>query len=395
MTRVYIAFFYDTEKDIKRISKRIKKYPEFFVYSYLREALKLTRRMGCKTHYRMMSAIIKHNAPAIPVTAHYRYSIQACNYTVNDTIKQLFVGSPLSSKFNTIIEGQAYHSAYAGMSEMDVLKHILELTQTTGVTEPLSDGFEYDHILNSIFGTAETDGSLPIDESIQTDLGETIENHLGNMSRGTGSAGIFGQFFSAKKVNTGWFKKLSAKFNRDVYEMTNTFRSQWSSLNITYRHIFKAPKAQYEDNKLAVILSIDHSGSVSTEGLQKLLYLITKQGKRITKLVVIIHDTEIVKEFTLNSNTDISSDPAFQQALAHRFACGGTSHSAVFARIDELLRTKQIDPKKSIYLSFSDNYSDIPASIAKYPSIKQLSVTFLAPEANPINITGCTDIAMQ
>ena len=45
--------------------------------------------------------------------------------------------------------------------------------------------------------------------------------------------------------------------------------------------------------------------------------------------------------------------------------------------------------------SFSDNYSDIPASIAKYPSIKQLSVTFLAPESNPMNIPGCTDISMS
>jgi hypothetical protein len=178
--------------------------------------------------------------------------------------------------------------------------------------------------------------------------------------------------------------------------MTNTFRSQWSSLNITYRHKFKAPKAQYEDNKLSLILSIDHSGSVSTEGLQKLLYLISKQSKRITKLFVIIHDTEIVKEFTLESNTDISNDPAFQQALAHRFAVGGTSHSAVFARIDELLRTKQIDHKKSIYISFSDFYSDVPEVIKKYPSVKQLNPIWLNPENNPLP-DSCegTNICMQ
>lgn len=54
---------------------------------------------------------------------------------------------------------------------------------------------------NSIF-SAGIGGSIPADEHIQTDLGETLENHLGNMSRGTGSAAIFGQFFTAKKVST-------------------------------------------------------------------------------------------------------------------------------------------------------------------------------------------------
>ena len=87
--------------------------------------------------------------------------------------------------------------------------------------------------------------------------------------------------------------------------MTNTFKSQWSSLNITYRNKFKAPNVAYEDNKLSVILSVDHSASVSTEGLQKLLYLFEKNSKRITTLFVLIHDTEVVQEFTIESDFDI------------------------------------------------------------------------------------------
>jgi len=358
----------------------------------MREALKLTRRMNTQTHYRMMSSIIKHNNPSIPVTKHYQQSIRACNYAVNNTIKQLFDASPVSSKFDKIIEGQSYSATYSGLSEMDILKDLIENYNPT-LAEIIMD-IEFVFVGGEIV-PASIDGELPEDEAIQTDIGESVESQLGSMSRGTGSAAIFGELFSAKKVSTGWFKKLAKKFSKDVYYMTNTFKSEWSSLNITYRHKFKAPKASYEDNKLSVILSVDHSASVSTEGLQKLLYLFEKHSKKITSLIVLIHDTEIVKEFTLDDDFDITSNPDFKTALSHRYAVGGTSHLKVFERIDEMLSTKQVDPDKSIYISFSDFYSDVPASIAKYPSIKQLSVTFLAPESNPMNIPGCTDISMS
>lgn len=399
-TKVIIAFWYDSEKHIKRITKAIHKHPEFFAYLYMREALKLTRRMNTATHYRMMSSIIKHTNPTIPVTEHYKYSIQACNYAVNDTIKQLFAAAPvaLANKFNTIIDGQAYNPDYLTLSEMDIVAKLASIDiseESTDEIEEIDDEFVFDTLLNSIF-SANIDGALPVDEHIQTDLGETLENHLGNMSRGTGSAEIFGQFFAAKKVSTGWFKKLASKFSKDVYYMTNTFKSQWSSLNITYRHKFKAPKASYEDNKLSVILSVDHSASVATEGLQQLLYLFEKHSKRITKLLVLIHDTEIVREFTIESDFDIKSNPDFIAALSQRYAVGGTSHSAVFARIDELITTKQIDPNKSIYISFSDFYSDVPESIKKYPSIRQLNPIWLNPENNPLpDSCGGTNICMQ
>jgi len=392
VTKVYIAFFYDSEKHIKRITKAIDKHPEFFAYLYMREALKITRRMNTQTHYKMMSGIIKHNNPSIPVTEHYRCSIAACNYAVNETIKQLFVASPLKLKFNTIIEGQSYNNKYTSLSEMDILVDLLKSTTVSDMI-PLDELFSYDKSTNQIIGSS--DYMLLTDEATQTDMGETLENHLGNMSRGGAAAAIFAQFFTAKKVSTGWFKKLSAKFNTDVYQRTNQFRSEWSNLNIIYRNKFKSPNTKYTDNKLSIILSIDHSGSVSTDGLQKLLYLIEKQGKRIAKLFIMIHDTEIVREFQLSSNTDISNDSEFKEALAHRFAVGGTSHYAVFQRIDELIRTKKVDPEQAITIIFSDMQSDIPSSIKQFPRVKQLQPTFLSPDPTALQVAGCTTITMS
>lgn len=390
-TKVYIAFFCASEKQLNRIYKAIQKHPEFFAFLYMREALKLTRLMNTKTHYTMMSNIIGNK---LVKSQHYAYSIRACEYAVNDTIQQLFKGSSLTDKFNKIMENQNYCSSYSNKSEMDILIDLLKDIKPLELVE-LDEDYSYNEETNQILGKGLTNGSIPVDESTQTNLGESLTSQFGSMARGTGSAAIFGEFFEAKKVKTGWFKKLSSKFSRDVYEMTNTFRSQWSSLNITYRNHFKAPKAQYEDNKLAVVLSVDHSGSVGTEGLQKLLYLFEKHSSKITQLTVLIHDTEVVKEFLLEDDYDIKSNPHFKEALAHRFAVGGTSHYDVFRRIDELIKTKSIDPTKTIYISFSDNYSDIPTSWDKFKSLKEISTVFLAPEDNPVNVKGTTDIAMS
>ena len=391
---VYIAFFYSDEKYFNRMMKAINKHPEFFVYLYMREALKIVRLMNTRTHYFMMSGIIKHNNPSISPDYHYRFSQYACNYAVNSTIKELFQATTLSSKFNTIAEGQQYNSKYDKMSEMDILKDLIEI-DPSAIPYPtkIDPQFSYDEWANQIFDCA--DNPVLKDEALLTDLGESVSTQLAEMSRGGGSASIFAEFFSAKKVKTGWFKKLVAKFTTDVYNMTNNFKSEWSSLNITYRHKFKAPKTKYEDNKLSVVLSVDHSGSVSTDGLQKLLYLFEKHSTKITQLFVLVHDTEVVKEFKLESDFDIKSNPQFSEALAHRFAVGGTSHYDVFKKIDKMLEQKVIDPEKTIYISFSDNFSDIPDSWAQFPRLKKLSTTFLAPVQNPVNVPGTTDITMM
>lgn len=392
---VYMAFFYSDEKYFKRIMKAINKHPEFFVYLYMREALKVVRLMNTKTHYTMMSSIIKHNNPSISVDTHYRLSQSACNYVVNSTIKQLFEGSALSAKFNIIAEGQQYNSKYNNMSEMDVLKDLIVVDPTAEAAPvKLDPTFSYDEWSNLIFDC--TDNPILQNESIQTDLGESIQTQLASMSRGGTSSSIFAEFFTAKKVKTGWFKELAAKFSTEVYHMTNQFTSQWSSLNVTYRHKFKAPKTKYEDNKLSVVLSVDHSGSVSTEGLQKLLYLFEKHSTKITQLFILVHDTEVVKQFKLESDYDIKTNPQFVEALAHRFAVGGTSHKDVMKHIIDMVESRSIDPNKTIYISFSDNYSDIPESIKLYPQIKKLNTTWLSPVNNPIpEECGGVNISMQ
>lgn len=396
-SKVFIAFFYSSEKHLTKIFKRIEKYPLYFAYLYMREALKVSRLMNTKTHYNMMSNIIKFKAPSINPERHYALSIIACNYAVNETIHQLFKASAISHKLDEIFDFVEYNSKYANKSEMDILTDILA-TDYDPTDEPFSldDRFSYNEQFNSIIAQSLVDGDISKNEEIITNLGESVTTALATMSRGTGSAPIFETAFAAKKVKTGWFKKLSAKFTKDVYYATETFRAEWSNLNIVYRHKFKAPKHTYETHKLSIVLSIDHSGSVSDEALGKLLYLFNKHSKRISNLYIIIHDDDIVKEFNITADTDIAQDSKFKQALGNRIATGGTSHFKVFNRIAELIKKKVIDPEKTLYISYSDNYSDIPKSWKEVSAMKKLSSTiFLAPEDNPVNVPGTTDIAMS
>lgn len=393
-SKVMIAFFYSSDKHLTKIMKRIEEHPTYFAYLYMREALKVSRLMNTATHYRMMSNIIKHKAPSISPERHYALSIQACDYVVNDTLHQLFKASAIASKLDEIFEEANYNSSWSGKSEMDALTELLTNYSPSDAPFPIG-AFMYDPESNLTY-PGNFDGEISHNEALVTDLGESVTNALATMSHGTGSASIFEAAFAAKKVKTGWFKKLTSKFAKDVYYITNTFRSEWSSLNIVYRHKFKAPKHTHEDHKLSLILSIDHSGSVSTVGLQKLLYLFSKHSKRISDLYIIIHDDDIVKEFHIQSDFDVSTNPDFIQALGNRIACGGTSHFKVFNRIAELIKSKKVDPSKSLYISFSDNYSDIPKSWKAVPAMTKLySTTFLTPSHNPMSIPGTTDISMS
>jgi hypothetical protein len=394
MSKMYISFFYSKDKHIKKIYKAIEKHPSFFVYLYVREALKLVRRMNTKTHYKMMSSIITQHAPDLPIELHYKLSLIACSYVVNGIVYKLLSNVLQDKVVDSILVGQHFDPNYEDYSEVEVLIDLITNKQIClNGSVVIDEDFMYNALLNLLVPTSYD--HINTDESIQTDLGETLETHMQQMSRGSGSAEIFSKFFNAKKVKTGWFKKLVSKFSKEVYYRTSSFTSQWSGFNNMYRHQFKAPNTKYEENKISVILSIDHSGSMSTEALQKLLYLFEKHSKKIARLNVLIHDNEIVKEFTLESDFDISSHPKFQEALAHRFAVGGTSHYEVFKKIDDMIKSRSIDCAKTIYISFSDNCSDIVESWNHFPTLKHISTTFLSPIDNPVNVQGTVDITMM
>jgi len=223
-----------------------------------------------------------------------------------------------------------------------------------------------------------------IDNSL-ADLAESLQDIISTNTKGTAAGALFEKLFEAVKVDTGWFKKIKASFKRQVYYKTHDYTTSWANLNNTFRKIYKSPKKNFIDDKIAIILSIDHSGSMSTTDLQRLLYLIESESKRIASLTVLIHDTRVIHEFTVEDEYDIANSPEFSKALATRYTSGGTSHACVFEHIQAM---KLKDTSKVMYMSFSDNQSDIEQTFNKYPIMRKLTNYWVCTERNPVNVLG-------
>jgi len=383
---IVLSFFYTTDRELPKLYKSIEKNTHYFTYLYFRELLMLSRGYNTYAFYKKAKAVIQANS-SIPVEQCQAVMNIACYISITNFISDVYSLVGKSSEFEKISKYEAYDSSYKNKDVFKILKAILP-----GIT---TDSFEEFHTCESEFGaTAFSDNKLVNDEydAIITDLGESVETTFKSTSKGSATASIFGTEFEANtKLKTGWFKKLKKTLQRIVYYRTNDFESTWGSLNSTYRHKFKSPKAQYKSTELELVLSIDHSGSIEMEELARIAGVIKKHGKSIANLTILIHDTEITKIFTLKpSEIDLEGD-AFKKALLTRYNAGGTSHYHVFKWLVE----NTTDMSKLLYLSYSDNCSDIPESYAKFPTLRDANMVFVSTIDNPVNITGTTDITLE
>jgi hypothetical protein len=408
-TTVYFTFMYHDDKDLDAIEKHLHRHGTFFAFVYMHEIQHILRKHITKSYNTMM----------LRIAGNMRNPEQLINiaedYAINYSLKDLFTGSPLAQKWKEIENIGLYNADYhkEQLSDIDILKDLISKGKEPECTN-LSDSMCNVSIdgktsVQPIEGNGneksseeDGEGSSPKKEdktstasddmdTAMSDLAESIKDVIQSNTKGTTAGELFADLFESIKVETGWFKKIKASFKRKVYYMTHDYSTSWASLNNTYRRIYKSPKKEFIDTKLEVVLSVDHSGSVSTEALQRLLYLMEDTAKQISKLTVLIHDTRIVKEFIVESDFDISENKDFKEALATRYVVGGTSHSDVFNWLDKNIKTLD----KSIFISFSDNYSDIPQEWAKHPKLRKLTTYFVCcVPNNPMNVPGAVDIAM-
>ena len=402
MHEVHFTFLYHDEKDIKLFVNDFRFRSTFFAFVYMHELQHILRKHNTKSYDTMMQRIASDL-----VSPHSAINI-AEDHAINYSIKDLFkLSSTLMPAWGEIEKVVMYNAAYhkEQLSDIDILKDMLKKGNNPTITA-----------INSMLEQACLDGKCTIqpkggkskpgedsgsgdkcstseddvDVSI-SDLAESLQDIIKTATKGTEAGALMSELFGAIKVETGWFKKLKASFKRQVYYKTHDFSTSWANLNNTYRKIYKSPKKLYVESKISIILSVDHSGSVGTEELQKLLYLMESEGKRISNIIVLIHDTRVVKTFELSSEFDIAKSPEFKEALATRHVVGGTSHAHVFKTIQDM---KIKDHTKLIYMSFSDNYSDIEQVIGKYPIMRKITKYWICAGANnPVKSPG-TNIMM-
>ena len=417
-TKVYFTFMYHSTKELDKLLELFTRteHSIFLGFVYMHEVQHILRKHITSSYNNMMKRIagnISHPHQAINI---------AEDHAINYSLKDLFMASgdkEIQNAWNTFEPTMCYKGDYhtKQMSDIEILKDMIDSAETITVT-CVGNGFE--KVDSDSSGScvqpseetakgsdSESDDDSPgkgksqgkvdktntiqddLDNSI-TDLAESIKDLISNQTKGTTTGDLFQQLFDAVKVETGWFKRIKASFKRQVYYMTHDYSTSWSNLNNTYRHIYKAPKKHFIDDKIHAILSIDHSGSVGTVELQKLLYLMESESKKIAKLTVIIHDTQVIKEFEIENEFDIAQSPQFSEALRTRYTSGGTSHRCIFEHIQNM---KIPDVNKVIYMSFSDNYSDIDYEFNNFPIMRKLTNYWVCTEKNPVNVLG-TNITM-
>jgi len=396
-TKVHMVFMYNDAKKLHSLLTNIEKYRGVFLtFVYMHEVQHILRKHTTSTYDNMMQRIasnIQNPHEAINIAEDY-----AINYSIKDLIKL----SELNSYWHEIEQCVMYKTEYHSkkMSDIEILKNMVANAKEPQVDDK-GNGYKVVSMdgkdsLQPTAGKAEGEGGDGSGDKTSTatddadiaisDLSNSLQDIITTATKGTAAGELMEELFSAIKVETGWFKKIKASFKRQVYYKTHDFYTSWSNMNNVFRRIYKSPKKFFMDTKIEIILSVDHSGSMSTEDLQKLLYLIESESTKISAITVLIHDTRIVKSFEISDDFDISTSPMFKEALAVRYVSGGTSHDCVFRHIEDM---KLKEPDKVIYMSFSDNYSDIEQTVGNYPIMRKLTKYWICAGANnPVKVAG-------
>ena len=400
---VFIDLFYKEESDkaFQELLKKLEETRYFWAYIYQHELMHIMFKHITTPFINRMKRIGKEIKPDI-----IEYSLKttiniAEDYFINYCIKDI---AKDYEGFDLFITSGLYNSEYHNnrMSDIDILKDLLNKSDSITISD-LNESYEQikDSDNNTIIKPKEQNDNNTQSENKEentlsstqlVDLAQSINNTIQSQAKGSKASSIIEQVFNSIQVNTDWFNKIRTSFKRTVYYMTHDYYTKWVNLKNTYRHIFKSPKKYFIDNKIEIILSIDQSGSMPKDSLQKLLYLIEQEGKHIDKLTVLIHDVDISKEFILENEYDINKHTQFRAALATRYQSGGTSFMGVF----KWITTNINDYNKVIYLAYSDFYADVPEALKKYPKMRKISTYWVHTTNNRLpKSCGGTFIMME
>ena len=196
--------------------------------------------------------------------------------------------------------------------------------------------------------------SAKVKEELSEAMGSAI-NGIVSKTRGLGSAEIMQKLGMPIKVTVDWLQLIKSNMSKITKKYARRSTINWAKLKSKYRHIAHLPSVVYIENTLEAVVSIDQSGSMSDVELLKINYILEKLASRCRRVHLIVHDSEIV----LYKDIKRKVEDELTKIIGKRYSCGGTSHSEVFDKIDEIYqKTKDI-----IYISFSDNYSDIESEI--------------------------------
>ena len=373
---IVFRFFYKDEKHLKHLHKVSVKYHMYFTYQYFKHVHSLMSLTTSSAHQAAMFRLVANKE-------HPFYLIDIANtYAINKQIHRMLtvLSTEKTKRWNEVKEliELYYNSDLITQADIlaDLAKHNLDLVikpavgkyvqvitpDLTYITEPKVPAEE-----NPDFSGAQ---SIEEQDRSLVAVANQLIHSISTSTKGTSIGELYQTVFDEIKVDVLWFDKIKKNLTTQIFNKTASGYTSWENLSSTYRHIYKAPISKSEDKKVKFIISIDNSGSFHTEDLQKIFGIMKNKSKQIAEIHVLHHTSDVIAQFHLKHAQDIQLDKMFKTALGCRHGSGGTSHAAVFKAIQDLTLR---DPDQWIYISVSDNYSDIESVLPKYPVMAKVS----------------------
>lgn len=367
-------FFYKNEKHLKHLHKVATKFPMYFTYQYFKHIYTLLTLTSTDAHQAAMFRLVQDKE-------HPFYLIDLANtYSINKQVHRMLSIVGQTKKWEQVKQLIQLYKKPDLTTQAEILADMaqdapdLRIKKARGkYTQVITPNLTY---ITETKIPAEQNKNFKGADSIDKQqrslvaVSNQLHHSISTSTKGTSIGEVFQMVFDAIKVDVLWFDKLKKTLNTQVFNKTQNGYASWENLSATYRHIYKAPIQKSEDKKVKFIISIDTSGSMHTEDIQKIFGIMKDKSKQIGEIHVLHHTSDVVAQFHVKHAEDIQLDRMFKTAFGCRHASGGTSHKAVFNAIKELSLE---DPEQWIYISVSDNYSDIESTINIYPIMQRIS----------------------
>ncbi len=382
---VNFLFLYRNQKDLDYLYNSLESATirEFLAFSYLHELQHILRRHTTKSTqsiYRgvVESYISKHNKKLDNIDEFINMALDfAINYSLFEIIGDI--------KFKSIILYNRHYS-HTRMSELSILKDLLDSLDDIEITQTQKESSKIENFTTTIKKEREItvsnhrskkdklySGDIQSDITIEEEilnLANLLTQFISDKQRGKQSKQVLDRLGGTIKVKSDWVKEILASLFIITRDITHQYISTWSSIKNQYRKIGLFPNKKFIKKTALVYASVDQSGSMSDYELRKINYLLTQVAKRVGYLQIIIHDSKIVKTFEFGKKSDNSYNIKLDKMLYNRYSFGGTSHKDVFEYLDKQIPQSEI--ANSIYISFSDNYSDIKEVYGNYRVIQKI-----------------------
>jgi len=401
---VNMVFKYRNEDDLENTLKAIdiEIGSLFIVFVYLHEVQHLLRRHNTSTFNEIMLRAAKGVDPEKYQDYYqdvHKWANFAEDYVINnsllETLKKGNKKTNFNQELNVISNFGLFNEKYNDLNEIDVLEKLLkqqpdikvieedEHSVTLEIQEKNEEG-ENDGepkivtIPKQGEGEGEGEGENgknKVENEVAVDkLSDAVAEGIQNLfdeqaEKGDGSFLLNKALGNSIKTNVDWFDKLKSKFFTIVNRKTKETLVSWSKLNSKYRHSHNSPTHKNLDKQLDIVLSVDNSGSMCDESLRKLIYIIEEKQHKINKITILKHTDEI---------TAILEDEVNEKKMCEFLGTrdgGGTSHKEVFKYLDDNIKKSDID--RTIFISFSDNESDIESQYKNYKVIQKITKVWL------------------